>query len=105
MLLCCGIGALLYCGHYFCGLVGFRGLAGLMFLFLLVMFVLVIRGRLVLSLVLWEYLGFVRFLLILYYSNMSRLRASIVTLVSSRFGDVGLFVFITGVLKDFDVLG
>ena len=36
-------------------------------------------------------MGFVSFLLILFYSKRSRLRASLITLFSSRFGDVALF--------------
>lgn len=62
-----------------------------MLVFLKVMVLLVFSGRLMTCLVFWEYLGFVRFLLILYYSKLSGLRAAVVTLVSSRFGDVGLF--------------
>lgn len=105
MLLVCGVVALCYCGHYFAGLVGYWGLFYLMLLFLLVMLFLVFSGSLVLTLILWEYLGFVRFLLILYYSTSGRLRASVVTLVTSRFGDVGLFVVFSWLLNDFRFYG
>lgn len=91
MLLCCGFGALWFCGHYFSGFASCVGLFYLMLVFLGIMLLLVLSGSLVLTLVVWEYLGFVRFILILYYSNMASLRASIITLVSSRFGDIGLF--------------
>nr|YP_010015762.1 NADH dehydrogenase subunit 5 [Thaparocleidus varicus]QOI72759.1 NADH dehydrogenase subunit 5 [Thaparocleidus varicus] len=68
-------------------------------LFLLVMFILVLTNDLILSLVFWEYLGFVSFILILYYSNYDTLFAANSTLISSRFGDVGLFFFIACILS------
>lgn len=92
MLLVCSVFALVYCYHYF----GFSDEGSSLFfmvvLFVSVMLGLMMSGSLVLSLIFWEYLGFVRFLLILFYSKMSRLRASLVTLASSRFGDVALFL-------------
>nr|YP_009161001.1 NADH dehydrogenase subunit 5 [Paragonimus westermani complex sp. type 1]AJA32738.1 NADH dehydrogenase subunit 5 [Paragonimus westermani complex sp. type 1] len=95
MLLCCGSIALPYCCHYFTGLVEESvRLFSLMIWFLMVMGVLVLSGSLVLSLVMWEYLGLVSFLLILFYSNMDSARAALVTLFASRFGDVSLFMLI-----------
>lgn len=94
MLFCCGSLALLYCYHYFSGSVEGVLLFPLMVWFLGVMGVLIFRGSLILSLVLWEYLGLVRFLLILFYSNRSSSRAALVTLFASRFGDVSLFMLI-----------
>nr|WRY69460.1 NADH dehydrogenase subunit 5 [Hypoderaeum conoideum] len=94
MLVCCGFVALFYCFHYFGG--GLEG--GLLFplvvWFLSVMGILVLSSSLLFSLVFWEYLGLVSFFLILFYSNMSSLRASLITLFASRFGDVSLFVMI-----------
>nr|YP_009236168.1 NADH dehydrogenase subunit 5 [Fascioloides magna]AMF83652.1 NADH dehydrogenase subunit 5 [Fascioloides magna] len=91
MLLCCGGIALFYCFHYFSGDVEAVLLFPLMVWFLGVMGVLVFSGSLLFSLVFWEYLGLVSFFLILFYSNMSSLRASLVTLFASRFGDVSVF--------------
>nr|AYH51413.1 NADH dehydrogenase subunit 5 [Posthodiplostomum centrarchi] len=94
MLTSCSLLAFIYCFHYYYNeLSGFK-LLYLMLWFVLVMFVLVSTGSPVVSLILWEYLGFVSFLLILFYSNSSSVRASLVTLFCSRFGDVGLFVMI-----------
>lgn len=94
MLLCCGSLALLYCCHYFSGSLESERLFPVMVWFLGVMGALVLRGSLMFSLVLWEYLGLVRFLLILFYSKRRSLRASLVTLFASRFGDVALFMLI-----------
>lgn len=58
------------------------------------MAILILRGSLLFSLVMWEYLGLVRFFLIIFYSNMARLRASLITVFASRFGDVSLFFLI-----------
>nr|YP_009240941.1 NADH dehydrogenase subunit 5 [Brachycladium goliath]ALN38354.1 NADH dehydrogenase subunit 5 [Brachycladium goliath] len=94
MLFCCGSVALFYCHHYFSG--GSDGylLFPLVVWFLGVMVGLVVSSSMLFSLVLWEYLGLVSFFLILFYSNMSSLRASLVTLFASRFGDVSLFMLI-----------
>lgn len=94
MLICCGGVALLYCFHYFAG--RFEGvlLFPLMVWFLGVMFILVFSRSLLFSLVFWEYLGLVRFFLILFYSKSRSLRASLITLFASRFGDVSIFAMI-----------
>lgn len=94
MLFCCGSIALFYCHHYFGGGVEGSLLFPLMVWFLGVMGFLVFSGSLVFSLVFWEYLGLVSFLLILFYSNMRSMRASLVTLFASRFGDVSLFMLV-----------
>nr|YP_009261939.1 NADH dehydrogenase subunit 5 [Echinochasmus japonicus]AKL39067.1 NADH dehydrogenase subunit 5 [Echinochasmus japonicus] len=95
MLFCCGSIALLYCYHYF-GEDSSEGykLFPLIVWFLGVMGILVFSGSLIFSLVFWEYLGLVSFLLILFYSNSSSLRASLITLFASRFGDVSLFMLV-----------
>ena len=94
MLVCCGFVALFYCFHYFGGSREARGLFPLIVWFLRVMAILVSSSSLLFSLIFWEYLGLVSFFLILFYSNMSSLRASLITLFASRFGDVSLFVVI-----------
>ncbi len=94
MLTCCGSLALFYCHHYFGGGKDGYLLFPLMVWFLGVMAVLIFTSSLLFTLVLWEYLGLVRFFLILFYSNGARLRASIVTLFASRFGDASLFVLV-----------
>jgi len=91
MLLCCGSVALVYCFHYFGGESVAVLLFPLMVWFLGVMGILVFSSSLLFSLIFWEYLGLVRFFLILFYSKMSSLRASLVTLFASRFGDVSVF--------------
>lgn len=94
MLFFCGFVALFYCFHYFGGSLESCYLFPLIVWFISVMCLLVTRGGLAFSLVFWEYLGFVSFLLILFYSNGVRLRASVITLFASRFGDVCFFVLI-----------
>nr|YP_010505942.1 NADH dehydrogenase subunit 5 [Paragonimus skrjabini miyazakii]UXE35014.1 NADH dehydrogenase subunit 5 [Paragonimus skrjabini miyazakii] len=94
MLFCCGSLALLYCYHYFGTSVDGSLLFPLMLWFLGVMGVLIFSDSLILSLVLWEYLGLVSFLLILFYSNSSSVRAALITLFASRFGDVSLFMLV-----------
>lgn len=69
-------------------------LLGLIYLFVGVMGVLVFTGDFVSTLIFWEYLGVVSVFLILFYLNYLSLRASIITLVSSRFGDVALFILV-----------
>lgn len=63
------------------------------------MFILVLKKDLFFTLIFWEYLGFVRFLLILYYGSYDTCYSAKVTLISSRFGDVGLFLVIAFFLK------
>nr|WCH58152.1 NADH dehydrogenase subunit 5 [Holostephanus sp. FJ-2023] len=91
MLFVCSLLAFVYCFHYFSGSLDSSLLFLLMVWFVGVMGLLMFSNSLIFSLVMWEYLGFVSFLLILFYSNMSSMRASLVTLFSSRFGDVALF--------------
>nr|YP_009414354.1 NADH dehydrogenase subunit 5 [Dactylogyrus lamellatus]ALP29094.1 NADH dehydrogenase subunit 5 [Dactylogyrus lamellatus] len=90
MLLFCGILALWFCSHYF----GWSPqlLYMLIIFFLCVMGFLVLSGDFLLGLVGWEYLGFVSFILILYYACYDTAYAANVTLISSRFGDVGFFI-------------
>nr|BBB87232.1 NADH dehydrogenase subunit 5 [Moniezia sp. MN-2015] len=63
-------------------------------LFVGIMASLVSTGDYLLTLVFWEYLGVVSFFLILFYDSYLSLRASVITLVSSRFGDVCLFLLL-----------
>nr|YP_008994165.1 NADH dehydrogenase subunit 5 [Metagonimus yokogawai]AGN12767.1 NADH dehydrogenase subunit 5 [Metagonimus yokogawai] len=94
MLFFCGSVALFYCFHYMGGSGDSCSLFCLMVWFLLVMCGLVVSGSVIISLVLWEYLGLVSFLLILFYSNSSSLRAALITLFASRFGDAALFLLV-----------
>nr|AWW04162.1 NADH dehydrogenase subunit 5 [Echinococcus granulosus sensu lato genotype G7]AWW04174.1 NADH dehydrogenase subunit 5 [Echinococcus granulosus sensu lato genotype G7]AWW04186.1 NADH dehydrogenase subunit 5 [Echinococcus granulosus sensu lato genotype G7]AWW04198.1 NADH dehydrogenase subunit 5 [Echinococcus granulosus sensu lato genotype G7]AWW04210.1 NADH dehydrogenase subunit 5 [Echinococcus granulosus sensu lato genotype G7] len=94
MLLICFFYAYYYTGHYFGGsYIGFM-LLKLIVLFVSVMGVLVCTGDYLCTLIFWEYLGVVSFFLILFYDSFLSLRSSIITLVSSRFGDLCLFVLI-----------
>nr|UFQ89168.1 NADH dehydrogenase subunit 5 [Acanthobothrium sp. MZUSP 7998] len=86
--------AYFYTGHYFGGDLAGIELNKIICLFVAVMASLVLTGDFLTTLIFWEYLGVVSFFLILFYSNYLSLRASVVTLVSSRFGDVCLFLVI-----------
>nr|QGL09335.1 NADH dehydrogenase subunit 5 [Clinostomum complanatum] len=93
MLGICSFIAFFYCFHYFGGVNTLSvGLFPLIIWFVGVMSIMIVSSCLIFSLVMWEYLGFVSFLLILFYSNSYSLRAALVTLFSSRFGDVALFI-------------
>nr|UEC44184.1 NADH dehydrogenase subunit 5 [Taenia caixuepengi] len=94
MLLICFLYAYYYTGHYFGYSHEGYGLLNIIILFVSVMAVLVCTGDYLSTLVLWEYLGVVSFFLILFYSNYLSLRSSVITLVSSRFGDVCMFLII-----------
>lgn len=94
MLFVCFGYALFYTGHYFSKDSSGNYLKLLICFFVSIMASLVLTGDFLLTLIFWEYLGVVRFFLILFYLNYLRLRASIVTLVSSRFGDVCLFLLV-----------
>lgn len=94
MLLICFVYVYNYTGHYFGGEVAGIDLKKIICLFVGIMASLVCTGDFLLTLVFWEYLGVVRFFLILFYDRYLSLRSSIVTLVSSRFGDVCLFILI-----------
>nr|QXU59620.1 NADH dehydrogenase subunit 5 [Ligula intestinalis] len=94
-----------YTHHYFGGDVAGFDLNKMIMLFVSVMASLVITGDFLTTLVFWEYLGVVSYFLIIFYLSYLSLRASVITLVSSRFGDVCLFFviglgFFTG-LKSF----
>lgn len=86
--------AYFYTKHYFSGEISGYHLNRIICLFVMVMALLVLTGDFLRTLVFWEYLGVVRFFLILFYMNYLSLRASVITLVSSRFGDVSLFLII-----------
>lgn len=94
MLFICFNYAYFYTGHYFSGDLAGVQLNYIICLFVGVMATLVLTGDFLRTLILWEYLGVVRFFLILFYSKYLSLRSSVVTLVSSRFGDVCLFFLI-----------
>nr|AKC58426.1 NADH dehydrogenase subunit 5 [Eurytrema pancreaticum] len=93
MLCLCGGLALVYCFHYISGDTAVS-LFILMVWFLCVMAFLMISGNVYSTLICWEYLGLSSVFLILYYLNGSSLRAAVVTIFSSRFGDVGLFLLL-----------
>ena len=94
MLMICFLYVYSYTGHYFRGDIAGVELNKIICLFVAVMASLVCTGDFLLTLIFWEYLGVVRYFLILFYGSYLSLRSSIVTLVSSRFGDVSLFILI-----------
>ena len=94
MLLLCFVLALYYTPHYFSGDNAGVELKNIICLFVAVMATLVLTGDFLRTLIFWEYLGVVSYFLILFYASYLSLRSSVVTLVSSRFGDVCLFVII-----------
>nr|YP_009415159.1 NADH dehydrogenase subunit 5 [Atractolytocestus huronensis]ASL24624.1 NADH dehydrogenase subunit 5 [Atractolytocestus huronensis] len=93
LLLCFGF-VCWYTPHYLGGGVVSSDLIVIICVFVGVMWGLVLTGDFLTSLILWEYLGVVSFFLIIFYLSYLSLRASVVTLVSSRLGDVGLFMII-----------
>uniref|UniRef100_A0AAU7N3N9 NADH:ubiquinone reductase (H(+)-translocating) n=1 Tax=Dollfustrema vaneyi TaxID=438518 RepID=A0AAU7N3N9_9TREM len=94
MLLFCGFLSLSFCNHYLGGWSLGYVLYWSMVSFLFVMGCLSCTYSYIMSLVMWEYLGVVSFFLILYYSNYTSLRATLITLFASRFGDVAFFVIL-----------
>nr|YP_010372296.1 NADH dehydrogenase subunit 5 [Capsala martinieri]UOX29716.1 NADH dehydrogenase subunit 5 [Capsala martinieri] len=92
MLFLCVLLSITFSLHYFSW--HFNYLNSLIILFVCVMVYLVSSNNLFNTLVGWEYLGFVSFILILFYSTYDTVKASNTTLISSRFGDVGLFLLI-----------
>nr|YP_009256961.1 NADH dehydrogenase subunit 5 [Schyzocotyle nayarensis]ANF28235.1 NADH dehydrogenase subunit 5 [Schyzocotyle nayarensis] len=95
MLLVCFAYASFYTNHYFSGEFSWLDLYKIICLFVGVMASLVVTGDYLSTLVFWEYLGVVSYFLILFYLNYLSLRSSVITLVSSRFGDVCLFLLIS----------
>nr|QXU59608.1 NADH dehydrogenase subunit 5 [Dibothriocephalus dendriticus] len=83
-----------YTHHYFGGDIAGFDLNKVIILFVSVMASLVITGDFLTTLLFWEYLGVVSYFLIIFYLSYLSLRASVITLVSSRFGDVCLFFVI-----------
>nr|YP_001218743.1 NADH dehydrogenase subunit 5 [Echinococcus shiquicus]BAF56497.1 NADH dehydrogenase subunit 5 [Echinococcus shiquicus] len=94
MLLICFFYVYYYIGHYFGGAKSGFMLLKLVILFVSVMGLLVCTGDYLCTLIFWEYLGVVSFFLILFYGSFLSLRSSVITLVSSRFGDVCLFLLV-----------
>nr|YP_003434415.1 NADH dehydrogenase subunit 5 [Taenia pisiformis]ADC52495.1 NADH dehydrogenase subunit 5 [Taenia pisiformis]QQY84934.1 NADH dehydrogenase subunit 5 [Taenia pisiformis] len=94
MLVICFLYAYYYTRHYFTYEYDGECLLKIIILFVAVMALLVCTGDFLSTLVFWEYLGVVSFFLILFYANYLSLRSSIITLVSSRFGDVCIFILI-----------
>nr|AYE40087.1 NADH dehydrogenase subunit 5 [Sindiplozoon sp. DZ-2018] len=102
MLYCCGGLSISYAYHYFVGGVFSCILVVNMVVFLFSMFGLVMSGNGLSSFIFWELLGVVSFFLILFYGNSVSLKAGWVTLVTSRFGDLGFFLFVGYFLSCFD---
>lgn len=94
MLLNCFFFLFFYTSHYFRGSEDGLFLNRLVFLFVSVMGTLMFSSGYFTTLVFWEYLGVVRFFLILFYSKYLSIRAGLITMVSSRFGDVCLFFIV-----------
>nr|BBJ70613.1 NADH dehydrogenase subunit 5 [Benedenia seriolae]BBJ70625.1 NADH dehydrogenase subunit 5 [Benedenia seriolae]BBJ70637.1 NADH dehydrogenase subunit 5 [Benedenia seriolae]BBJ70649.1 NADH dehydrogenase subunit 5 [Benedenia seriolae]BBJ70661.1 NADH dehydrogenase subunit 5 [Benedenia seriolae] len=93
MLSVCGLIVLYYNSHYFSW--QFNYLNFLILFFLSIMCYLIITSSFFNTLIAWEFLGVVSFILILFYSNYDTSRAANITLISSRFGDVGLFCLLS----------
>nr|AJP00020.1 NADH dehydrogenase subunit 5 [Raillietina tetragona] len=95
MLIICFIYVCGYTGHYFGkDSVGSINLSEMINIFVGVMLFLVCTSEFLSTLIFWEFLGVVSFFLILFYGSYLSLRSSIITLVSSRYGDVCLFLLI-----------
>nr|YP_626531.1 NADH dehydrogenase subunit 5 [Schistosoma haematobium]AAZ57319.1 NADH dehydrogenase subunit 5 [Schistosoma haematobium]QDO72027.1 NADH dehydrogenase subunit 5 [Schistosoma haematobium]QDO72134.1 NADH dehydrogenase subunit 5 [Schistosoma haematobium]QRW36467.1 NADH dehydrogenase subunit 5 [Schistosoma haematobium]QRW36479.1 NADH dehydrogenase subunit 5 [Schistosoma haematobium] len=95
MLFSCSILCLSYVFHYMGNSWNLSvQLVSVLILFSWIMVGLVSSCNFITTLVFWEYLGLVSFILILYYGVWESYRGGVVTLVSSRFGDVGLFIIL-----------
>lgn len=94
MLLICFFFVLSYSKHYFDRDGIYVSLNKIICIFVFTMAILTLTGDFLFTLIFWEYLGVVRFFLILFYGRYLSLRSSIITLVSSRFGDVSIFLLI-----------
>ncbi|RTG79918.1 NAD5 (mitochondrion) [Schistosoma bovis] len=95
MLISCSILCFSYVFHYMGGSWSSKVWLVLMLIFFSgIMMGLMLSGNFITTLVFWEYLGLVSFVLILYYSIWESYRGGVVTLVSSRFGDVALFIVV-----------
>nr|YP_010947759.1 NADH dehydrogenase subunit 5 [Azygia robusta]WMH04206.1 NADH dehydrogenase subunit 5 [Azygia robusta] len=92
MLFICSAIVLPFVFHYMGGYRGGVILYLLILVFIFVMAGLMVSNNILATLLGWEYLGLVSYLLILFLGTLSSVRASLVTLVASRFGDVSLFV-------------
>lgn len=94
MLFVCGLTVLPFVFHY----MGSYNLGVVLYFLILgfigVMSFLIFRGDFLFTLIGWEYLGLVRYLLILFLCKLTSVRASLITVFASRFGDVGLFVLV-----------
>jgi len=77
-----------------------RRFYGLVYLFVVSIFVLVFSGNFVLTMVGWDGLGLVSFCLVVFYNNASSLESGLVTVFSNRVGDAfflaSFFFFIMG---------
>nr|NP_065421.2 NADH dehydrogenase subunit 5 [Schistosoma mekongi]AAG12178.2 NADH dehydrogenase subunit 5 [Schistosoma mekongi] len=94
MLMVCSYISVVYSYHYFSDGKFAWLLSFIMICFSLVMLILVSTSSFLVSLVLWEYLGLVSYILICFYDTNDSLRAGFITLVTSRFGDVCLFILV-----------
>jgi len=94
MLFICGFTVLPFVFHYMGSFSQGWSLYCLICLFILVMGFLINRGDYLTTLLGWEYLGLVRYLLILFLCKLTRIRASLITVFASRFGDVALFFLV-----------
>nr|QJD07079.1 NADH dehydrogenase subunit 5 [Ancyrocephalus mogurndae] len=97
----CGLLSLLYSNHYFGGKAS--GLNEVIVLFLSTMSLIILTSDFWSTLVFWEYLGVVSYLLILFYASFDTLHAGAVTLISSRGGDVGLFLLTAAMMVGFSM--
>lgn len=94
MLGVCSFLVFIYCFHYFGKKYEGKMLFYLILWFVRVMCCLIRTKRLILSLVFWDYLGFVSYLLILYYGSLRSFRSSVITMISSRIGDVAFYCLV-----------
>nr|YP_009054581.1 NADH dehydrogenase subunit 5 [Paragyrodactylus variegatus]AIK25769.1 NADH dehydrogenase subunit 5 [Paragyrodactylus variegatus] len=100
MLICCSIIAVLFYWHYFSWHSDY--LIILIQLFILSMLYLVFTNSHINSFIGWEYLGVVSYFLILYFSIYCSSRSAFITLITSRLGDMGFFLFIGLMLSDLE---
>nr|AWW03153.1 NADH dehydrogenase subunit 5 [Macrogyrodactylus karibae] len=98
MLFLCSLIAIFFYWHYFSWHSDY--LIFTIQLFILSMFFLIFTYSEINSFIGWEYLGLVSFFLILYYSIYCSSRAAFITILTSRLGDLGFFLFIGALYLD-----
>ena len=85
---------ILYRTNYIIIEVYYRRFLNILFLFVLSIFLLILRPNLIRLLLGWDGLGVSSYLLVIYYQSSKSFNAGIITALTNRLGDVGLLILI-----------